>query len=328
MIDYKGLECPICHKKLDGEDDAVYCPKCGCPHHRACWHELGQCAFHDAHGTKNQWQKPSADDSSKKEEGPSSLKCPRCGYENPSDVRLCLNCSLDIDRGEPTPGFAGRRPEPDKNTLYEDSPVLVQIDPLGGVPPHTPIEGVPAGDVALFVQTQTPYYIPRFSRLSSGNRWASFNPSAFMLTGIWFLYRKMYLLGAVLFSLFMLLYSGVLIIQTKVLYPITSKYEGLTSYEIVNRFLEEATPRQIGLVYVSVFLMGATAILMLFCGLFANRIYMNRSLKKIRQANRDAADAEDFKRMLKEQGGINVKAALMSIACYIIISYGVQMILM
>ena len=327
MIDYKGLECPKCHEKLNEDADLVYCPKCGCPHHRDCWHELGQCAFHEAHGTKNQWQKPTTD-APEKEEGPNTLKCPRCGYQNPPDVRLCLNCTLDINHGEPTPGFSGKRPEPDKNTLYEDVPILVQIDPLGGVPPQTPVEGVPAGDTALFVQTQTPYYVPRFVRLSDGNRWISFNPSAFMLTGIWFLYRRMYLLGAVFFSLFMLLYSGVLIVQIKVLYPITSNYEGMTSYEMVNRFLLEATPRQIGLVYVSVFLMGGALLLMLFCGLFANRIYMNRSLKKIREANRDAKDAEEFKTMLKERGGVNVRAALMSLACYLIISYGVQMIFM
>ena len=36
MIDYTGLECPICGEKFTAQDDIVVCPECGAPYHRAC----------------------------------------------------------------------------------------------------------------------------------------------------------------------------------------------------------------------------------------------------------------------------------------------------
>ena len=36
MIDYTGLECPICGEKFTAQDDIVVCPECGAPHHRDC----------------------------------------------------------------------------------------------------------------------------------------------------------------------------------------------------------------------------------------------------------------------------------------------------
>ncbi len=71
------------------------------------------------------------------------------------------------------------------------------FDPLGGVNPNEPIDGVPAGDVAKFVQGNTQYYIPTFLGLSRFKR-NRFNFSAFFFTGIWMLYRKLYKIGTIM----------------------------------------------------------------------------------------------------------------------------------
>ena len=45
------LKCSVCHAYLFDDDDTVYCPVCGAPHHRECYNGLGHCAFEEAHGT-------------------------------------------------------------------------------------------------------------------------------------------------------------------------------------------------------------------------------------------------------------------------------------
>ena len=63
------------------------------------------------------------------------------------------------------------------------------FDPMGGVNPKDHIEGIEAGDVAKFVQANTPYYMGRFLNLSAFKR-GRFHFAAFLFGGGWFLYRK------------------------------------------------------------------------------------------------------------------------------------------
>ena len=49
----KQDKCAYCHALLFEEDDVVYCPECGAPHHRDCYNQLGECANkanHREHG--------------------------------------------------------------------------------------------------------------------------------------------------------------------------------------------------------------------------------------------------------------------------------------
>ena len=47
------LTCSVCHAYLFDDDDVVYCPVCGAPHHRDCYKSIGHCAFEEAHGTES-----------------------------------------------------------------------------------------------------------------------------------------------------------------------------------------------------------------------------------------------------------------------------------
>ncbi|MEE1006612.1 MAG: RING finger protein, partial [Acutalibacteraceae bacterium] len=53
----EGVTCVRCHAYLFDDDDVVYCPVCGAPHHRECYNELGHCALEALHGTDNQYDK-------------------------------------------------------------------------------------------------------------------------------------------------------------------------------------------------------------------------------------------------------------------------------
>ena len=48
----KGSSCVRCHAYIFPEDDIVYCPICGAPHHRECYNTLGHCALEELHGTE------------------------------------------------------------------------------------------------------------------------------------------------------------------------------------------------------------------------------------------------------------------------------------
>ena len=35
------ISCAVCNAYLFEEDDVVYCPVCGAPHHRECYNSIG-----------------------------------------------------------------------------------------------------------------------------------------------------------------------------------------------------------------------------------------------------------------------------------------------
>ena len=57
-LNLSGEKCALCKAYLFEEDDVVYCPECGAPHHRECYNGIGHCALDGLHGTENQYKKP------------------------------------------------------------------------------------------------------------------------------------------------------------------------------------------------------------------------------------------------------------------------------
>lgn len=150
--------CALCHAYLFPEDDVVYCPICGAPHHRECYNSIGKCALAEFHGTENQYDKikiegPKVEEKAAEEE-------PRTEYQTP---------------------FGAYSP----------------IDFLGGVKPEEEIdEGVTARQAANFVLSNTMRYIPKFKRLNDRSK-KSWNFLAFLFPSGWFLSRKMYKNGII-----------------------------------------------------------------------------------------------------------------------------------
>ena len=48
-------QCVVCKAYLFPEDDVVFCPTCGAPHHRDCYNSVGHCGLEEFHGTKDQY---------------------------------------------------------------------------------------------------------------------------------------------------------------------------------------------------------------------------------------------------------------------------------
>ena len=56
-LNIKGSSCARCKAYLFEEDDIVFCPVCGAPHHRECYNSLGHCALEEFQGTYQEYSK-------------------------------------------------------------------------------------------------------------------------------------------------------------------------------------------------------------------------------------------------------------------------------
>lgn len=160
-LNNQGISCALCHAYLFPEDDVVYCPECGAPHHRECYNSIGKCALEELHGTENQYDK---------------LK--RAAEEKQAEQEAKEN---EVNETEFETPFG----------------TLSPFDFLGGVNPQDEIDdGVTAKEAAKFVLSNTMRYIPKFKKLNK-NKKASWNFLAFLFPSGWLLSRKMYLKGII-----------------------------------------------------------------------------------------------------------------------------------
>ncbi len=160
-LNNENQSCALCHAYLFAEDDVVYCPECGAPHHRECYNKLNKCALEEFHGTENQYDKlKRATEEQKVKEEEEQRETTETDYETPFGM-------------------------------------LSPVDFLGGVNPEDEIDnGVTAKEAAKFVLSNTMRYIPKFKKLNKYSK-ASWNFLAFLLPSGWFFSRKMYLNGII-----------------------------------------------------------------------------------------------------------------------------------
>jgi Zn finger protein HypA/HybF involved in hydrogenase expression len=132
-LEIKGEKCAVCNAYLFEEDDVVYCPECGAPHHRECYNSLGECGLKQFHGTDNQYKRP--EETQKVFESNAESKmvtCGMCGEKYDIDDVCCPSCNA------PNISKMGGR--------------VISIDLLGGVPSNTDIgDGITAEEAKKFV---------------------------------------------------------------------------------------------------------------------------------------------------------------------------------
>lgn len=196
----EGEKCPVCKAYLFNEDDVVFCPICGAPHHRDCYAALGHCGLQELHGTSEQYspkreEEPAASEAEQKEN--IGEKCPRCGRDKIENSLFCPYCGHD---------FAGNTNTPNGGHAHGAHVVYPPfIDPYGGVPHDgsVSIEGESVEDVRKFVFSNTQRYIPLFCKLDKKHKF-SWNWAAFLFPHLWLFFRKHYVAGAVALALTLL----------------------------------------------------------------------------------------------------------------------------
>lgn len=288
-LNTEGVSCVRCHAYLFPEDDIVYCPVCGAPHHRECYNQLGHCALEEFHGTDRQYDKVKA-----REEEQAAAEMPNTG-ENAEGLITCQMCHEKYD-------FAlNACPKCGAPNIAKAGGSFVNFDFLGGVPADYDIgDGITADEAKRFVAANTPRYIPKFAVLNAKNK-ISWNWLAFLFPCGWMLSRKMYKNGVI---------AGLLTVISSLFYlPFMNAINNLgttpgeTQAQIMQSIYEHLP--KMGAAVIAALLAGfvlniAVRILSALFGDYLYKQYAISSIKTIR------AESEDMDYDYRKKGGVNI----------------------
>ena len=288
-LNTEGVSCVRCHAYLFPEDDIVYCPVCGAPHHRECYNQLGHCALEEFHGTDRQYDKVKA-----REEEQAAAEMPNTG-ENAEGLITCQMCHEKYD-------FAlNACPKCGAPNIAKAGGSFVNFDFLGGVPADYDIgDGITADEAKRFVAANTPRYIPKFAVLNAKNK-LSWNWLAFLFPCGWMLSRKMYKNGII---------AGLLTVISSLFYlPFMNAKNNLgttpgeTQAQIMQSIYEHLP--KMGAAVIAALLAGfvlniAVRILSALFGDYLYKKYAISSIKTIR------AESEDMDYDYRKKGGVNI----------------------
>lgn len=306
MGKYHGVDCPICHEPLENGKPIAVCPECGAPYHKECIEQTGSCIFEDLHREGKTWEAPKPEEKYAPDE---ARRCSRCGTLNPVGSIFCVVCgnqltSSDAASQEPSadpfspfsqPGQGPGGSFSQQNPYGQKIPFQMPYDPyntpFGGVNPDDSINGIPVRDWAIFVGTNTPYFIPKFKEMSDGNRRSTFNFAAMFFQGYYFLFRKMYVWGilTLILQLVLELPYALLAVNSYMQQVYGGGFSALSSD---------------GMVMLSNIGMILGFVLRACCGIFANRLYMEHAKKKIGKLKQSISDDAVYREQLTKSGSI------------------------
>lgn len=297
MNKYANIDCPVCSQPLSDGQDIVVCPECGAPYHLDCYKKEQKCIFSELHEKGEEWKAPHKEE---KFDGKIEFRCSRCGTVNPPEGIFCQVCGSQLNHAnqengqpvsQPFPPNMGTNGTPNNQFSPFEMPLNPFVSPFGNVSPDEDIDGIPAKEMAIFVGRNTHYFLPRFKQLAQSKGKAKIlNWSAFLFTGGYFLYRKMYLQGILL-----LLLNLVLSIPSTLstLATMGTTMSGMS-------FLSESQSLAI-MMAINIITLG----IRFFCGFMANTLYKKHVEKKIIQIKENTQGNEElFLTTLRKKGSV------------------------
>lgn len=277
--------CSVCRAYLFEEDDVVYCPICGAPHHRECYNSLGKCALEHLHGTDKQYERKKVVE--EPDVKPDTHKvCPHCNKKIDRDAKICPYCGR--------PNIAG---------LY------MNIDLLGGVPKDTDIgDSVSAEQARDIVAINTQRYIPKFLNFKQG-KMLSWNWLAFLFPEGWFLSRKLYKAGALVITILVALQTLLFPLVSVLNQNIFTSYDEMTVF-LMNYISDSMSAGEILPIAMALIGFLGTIAVRIMSALFADKIYYNNVLDKAKAQGKSDLDRENY---LRKYGGVNIYAFVLGV---------------
>ena len=359
---YVGYECPVCKKEFQPEDDVVVCPVCGAPHHRACYQQNGGCALESRHSLGQEWQPPRSDNRASANAGAvcpvcgfslasGAQFCPNCGsllgsvpgqdradggsgWEGPPPPRQetrqnsswagsqgspwggAENNGPQNSWGGPGPGWQGGGPRQGPWNGATPPPYGRFASPFAGMDMNEEIDGITAKEYAAMVGPSSPYYLARF-RAMADRRSVSWNWGAFFFNFLYFFYRKMYAVGALLLALFVASLLPSFLFTWEYLQELVA-----SGAAIAFPLPQIYTPHMDQLMLMQSFLRTLWFVVMLLCGLWANRLYFSaakNTILRIRQDSR-CQDVSFYIRSLTLRGGVS-KGSVAAVVGILFLAY-------
>lgn len=283
MSYFEGLSCPVCVKSFTHEDDIVVCPQCGLPHHRACWKSVGHCYEEAKHGTDQQWKRDGSVSDAQASPAPSATSdaniCPKCQTENAKYAEFCSRCGYELNADDWHSRASQTPPAQEYAPFHSTFAEHVNYVPV------EKMDGIATEDIANVVGINTNYYIPRFRRMDQGGS-GGWNWAAFLLSPYWLFYRKQYGLGAIYFSILMVIKVASAFIPVDLNDPTIL----LLNYALIGIWLG----------------------LSLILGIKGNAIYFAHCKKKVRSAKEKIPDLTSIE--LGSRGGVSAGMAVLFVA--------------
>lgn len=288
----EGTSCARCKAYLFSEDDIVYCPECGAPHHRECYSALGHCALEELHGTELEYSRKKVAEAREKIQEKAEKKqsesesqaqytvCQMCGERYAVNEKCCPKCSA--------PNFS-------KVSGFGS------FDFLGGVPADYKLdENVTAEDAKRFVAANTHRYIPKFAILTAKKK-ISWNWMAFFFPCEWMLSRKMFKNGIIV---------GILsIMATLLTIPLSLELENIsvaekaTYFDSLMRMVEALPQMSKASVIFQTLGVSISLIIKTVSALYGDYIYKNHTVSAIKKIK---SESEDIALDYRKQGGVNI----------------------
>ena len=193
MANYTGKKCFSCGEVFKDGDDIVVCPECGTPYHRECYLKEGKCINDALHENGQSWEQTQESVESE------NIRCIRCGFENPPDKLFCEKCGTPLTKND-----TEERPFNDmdtQNNAQQTGPDGQPYGPFGRqvvFDKDSDLEGIKLDDYAKFVKTNPLIFLSNFIRFGKFGGKISINFAAFLFPHLYFLFRKMNLVGIIM----------------------------------------------------------------------------------------------------------------------------------
>ncbi len=326
-MDYNNIKCPVCNKEFSNDDDIVVCPECGTPHHRECYEINNRCFFQEKHKDGYVFSREEdyeTHNDTHNSEG--TVECPKCKTKNPDASFYCSKCGFPLKFGDTynnqQNNSQGYQPF---GTGFNVTGVF---DPMAGVNPEYKLDdGVTSGEAAKFVQKNTQYFMRVFYNIKEFAR-GRFNFCAFLFSGGYLLYRKMYKIGAIISSIMFLLIVTQLYIQfsptgTQFFQAINNAAQNSVEYaeyynNIAVAFSKQSLENQI-LLAVMVICSILEIAIRIFIGIKANKWYLKHTTKQIKQIK--STGSTNVNNDMVTKGGVNTALACSMLVVYLILEY-------
>lgn len=291
-------KCPICGGYLFDDDDIVYCPVCGAPHHRDCWKTVGHCGLAQTHGTQDQYKKPreqSTETENPQETEKNANVCSVCGKETPSDAPFCPYCGTPSkkygDNENANIPFAG---------VFKNAYTL-RPDPYGGLDKNSELDGVKVSVLARFVSFAPNKLLPKFKAFLATKKRACWNWMGFLSPCSHALFRKMHILS--------LMYILTDLIGFVLLAPFYYSLSSITMpvNSTTAQLMDLITQNPLKYFTVSSLILAVLGVIVLlgvriFAGLFDDWLYMRHCTDTIKKIKSDKS--LDFEEEVLQKGGV------------------------
>ncbi len=253
--------------------------------------------------------------------------CPHCGTPHHRECYDKLGTCANAERHEEGFTFVSDAPEEpaasepetkaESNTAQSEEPEHTFEATFGPkINDGEQINGVPAGDLKKFIGPAWVYYIPLFLAKVKGIRIFRINFSAFIGSYVWLFARKFYLLG---FISTLLNFASYFYLQ---FYYSYIKALGFDTANAAQSLLQSSDKSVVYGFYLYSFAYNLPFVLSVITGFFANTLYMNKSVGKVKKINKASKTAEEFNGKLEKKGGLNMFMLYLSLAltvCYYIL---------